>query len=72
MLLGTGMAPDEDDIEAAWAGHVARIEADLAVATTDAEREALHGLRQRIDVARQALRLQLGFATSVNRTNPFG
>lgn len=72
MLLGTGMAPDEDDIEAAWAGHVARIGAELALATTAAEREALHDMRQRLDVARQALRLQLGFATSVNRSNPFG
>jgi hypothetical protein len=72
MLLGTGMAPDEDDIEAAWAGHVARIGAELALATTAAEREALQDMRQRLDVARQALRLQLGFATSVNRSNPFG
>ena len=72
MLLGTGMAPDEDEIEAAWAGHVARIGEELARATTDDEREALDGMRQRLDIARQALRLQLGFATSVNRSNPFG
>ena len=72
LLLGTGMAPDEDEIEAAYAGHVARIAADLARATTAAERDALHDLRQRLDIARHALRLQLGFSTSVNRSNPFG
>ena len=72
LLLGTGMAPDEDEIEAAYVGSVARADADLARAATAAEREALHDLRQRLDIARHALRLQLGFATSVNGSNPFG
>ena len=66
------MAPDEDEIEAAYAGHVARIAADLARVTTAAEREALHDLRQRLEIARHGLRLQLGFETSVDRSNPFG
>jgi len=69
-LLGVGVAPDEDEIELAYVAHIERVEADLARAVTDIERRPLLELRERYDVARQALRLQLGFATGAG-TNPF-
>jgi hypothetical protein len=69
-LLGVGLDADEDEIEEAYARHVGRIEGELARTTAAPAREALRAERERLEVARQALRLQLGFVSGV-RANPF-
>ncbi len=69
-LLGLGMAPDEEDIEAAYAAWMLRLDDAAATATSAEERAKIAAERERYDVARQALRLQLGFATGTG-TNPF-
>lgn len=69
-LLGVPLDANEDEIDDAYAAHLARVDNDLARASSAAEREALRVLRERYDVARQALRLQLGFITGTG-TNPF-
>jgi len=50
---------------------MSRIDAEIACATTDEARTALRTERERYDVARQALRLQIGIVTTTNHTNPF-
>ena len=69
-LLGVGIAPDEDEIESAYIAHVERIAVDLARTFDESKRAQLTTLRERLDVAREALRLQLGFATGTS-SNPF-
>jgi hypothetical protein len=69
-LLGLGMAPDEEEIEAAYAAWMLRLDDAAATATSAEERAKIAAERERYDVARQALRLQLGFATGTG-TNPF-
>jgi hypothetical protein len=69
-LLGVGLDADEDEIEEAYARHMGRIDGELARTTAAPAREALRAERERLEVARQALRLQLGFVSGV-RANPF-
>ncbi len=68
-LLGLDLDADEDEIEAAYAVHIARVEEELAAAAPE-QRATLRAKREQLDVARQALRLQLGFVTG-GHTNPF-
>jgi hypothetical protein len=68
-LLGLDLDADEDEIEAAYAVHIARVDEELAAAAPE-QRATLRAKREQLDVARQALRLQLGFVTG-GHTNPF-
>jgi hypothetical protein len=68
-LLGLDLDADEDEIEAAYAVHITRVEEELAAAAPE-QRATLRAKREQLDVARQALRLQLGFVTG-GHTNPF-
>ena len=70
-LLGLGVAPDEGEIVAARDERIAQIDALLSRAASVDERQSLLSERHRLEVACEALRLQLGFATSVGTNNPF-
>jgi hypothetical protein len=69
-LLGVGIDADQDEIDAAYAAQLARLATAFATCVNEDDRRALERERDSYDVARQALRLQLGMLTRTG-TNPF-